>query len=233
VEPGAVVGEVEAQAHDAHPAVPACDAGRVRLPVRLLVLFAGCIVLGVGVAMLLTANLGSDGYSTLVRGLSLATGLAFWSANVVVGVIFLAVASWRRVYPGVGTVLQVVVVGAVVTWLLDVIDPPDSMLARIALLVGAMVVITVGITSYLGSQLGAAPIEAAGLAWDPPVPFRWSYSAVQLGGSLLGWWMGATIGAGTVAVIVLLGPMVNLASRLMRLDVHQGRTMEGSASASS
>jgi uncharacterized membrane protein YczE len=205
----------------------------VRLPLRLLVLFGGCLVLGLGVAMLLTANLGSDGYSTLVRGLSLATGLAFWSANLVVGVVFLAVAAWRGVYPGVGTVVQVVVVGAVVTWLLDVMDPPESMLARVALLVGAMLVIAVGITSYLGSQLGAAPIEAAGLAWDPPVPFRWSYSAVQLGGSLLGWWMGATIGAGTVAVIMLLGPMVTLTSRLMRLDVHQGRTVEGSASASS
>jgi uncharacterized membrane protein YczE len=50
----------------------------VRFPLRLLVLFAGCVVLGMGVAMLLTANLGSDGYSTLVRGLSLSTGLAFW-----------------------------------------------------------------------------------------------------------------------------------------------------------
>jgi uncharacterized membrane protein YczE len=199
----------------------------VRLPARFLLLLVGCAVLGVGVAMLLTADLGSDGYSTLVRGLSLATGLAFWSANVVVGVVFLAVSSSRRVYPGIGTVVQVVVVGAVVTWLLDVLDTPDSMVARVALLVAAMLVIALGVASYLGSQLGAAPIEAAGLAWDPPVPFRWSYSAVQLGGSLLGWWLGATIGVGTVAVIILLGPMVDLTGRLLRLDVHQGRTARG------
>jgi uncharacterized membrane protein YczE len=205
----------------------------VRLPARLLLLLAGCLVLGVGVAMLLTADLGSDGYSTLVRGLSLATGMEFWSANVVVGVVFLAVSSSRRVYPGVGTLVQVVVVGAVVTWLLDVMPTPDSMLARVALLVSAMLVIAVGVASYLGSQLGAAPIEAAGLAWDPPVPFRWSYSAVQLGGSLLGWWLGATIGVGTLAVIVLLGPMVDLTSRLLRLDVHQGRTAEGGVPARS
>ena len=146
----------------------------------------------------------------------------------VVGVIFLVASSARRVYPGVGTLVQVVVVGAVVTWLLGVMHTPDSMLTRVALLVGAMLVIAVGVASYLGSQLGAAPIEAAGLAWDPPVPFRWSYSAVQLGGSLLGWWLGATIGVGTLAVILLLGPMVDLTSRLLRLDVHQGRTAEGS-----
>ena len=73
----------------------------------------------------------------------------------------------------------------------------------------------------LGSHIGAGPAEAAALAWDPPVAFRWSYSVVQGGGALGGWLMGATIGVGTVAVIVLLGPAVDLAARLLRLDLHQ------------
>ena len=136
VEPGTVVGEIEAQPHPAHPAVPACNAARVRFPLRLLVLFTGCVVLGLGVAMLLTANLGSDGYSTLVRGLSLRSGLAFWSANLVVGVLFLAVAATRGVYPGLGTIVQVLLVGGVVTWLLQVFDTPGSLVARAVLLVG-------------------------------------------------------------------------------------------------
>jgi uncharacterized membrane protein YczE len=199
----------------------------VRLPTRLLVLLVGCLVLGVGVAMLLTADLGSDGYSTLVRGLSLSTGLAFWWANLLVGLVLLAVAATRRVIPGVGTVVQVVVVGGVVSWLLQVLETPDSLVTRALLLAVAMPVLALGIAGYLGSQLGAAPIEAAGLAWDPPVPFRWSYSAVQGGGALLGWWLGATLGVGTIVVIVLLGPMVDLASRWLRLDVHQGRTPRG------
>ena len=198
----------------------------MRLTGRFLVLLAGCVVLGVGVAMLLTADLGSDGYSTLVRGLSLSSGMAFWSANLLIGVVLLAVAATRRVIPGVGTVVQVLVVGGVVTWLLEAWDPPHSLTARIVLLVVSLPVLAVGIAAYLGSRLGAAPIEAAGLAWDPPVPFRWSYSAVQLGGALVGWWLGATIGVGTVAVILLLGPMVDLASRLLHLDVHQQRTGE-------
>jgi len=196
----------------------------VRLPARFVLLLGSCVVLGAGVAMLLTADLGSDGYSTLVRGLSLTSGLAFWSANLIIGVILLAMAAMRRVIPGVGTVIQVLVVGGVVTWLLDVLDTPDAMSARVALLVAAMPVLAVGIAGYLGSHLGAAPIEAAGLAWDPPVPFRWSYSAVQGGGAVIGWLMGATLGVGTVAVIVLLGPMVDLASRWLHLDVHQQRT---------
>ena len=62
---------------------------------------------------------------------------------------------------------------------------------------------------------------SSALAWDPPIAFRWSYSLVQGGGALGGWLMGATIGVGTLAVIFLLGPAVDLSARLMRVDLHQ------------
>ncbi len=81
--------------------------------------------------------------------------------------------------------------------------------------------LAVGIALYLGSHTGAGPAEAAALAWDPPVPFRWSYSVVQGGGALGGWLLGATVGVGTLAVILLLGPAVDLAARMMSLDLHQ------------
>ena len=56
------------------------------------------------------------------------------------------------------------------------------------------------------------------------MPFRWSYSAVQGGGAVAGWLLGATVGPGTLLVILLLGPLVDLTGRLLRLDVHQGTT---------
>ena len=185
-------------------------------------LLLGCVVLGAGVALFLTADLGSDGYSTLVNGIALSTGLAFWVANLLVGVVLVVLAAVRRVRPGVGTVVQVVVVGVAVSLLVELLDTPDGLGWRLLLLAAAFPVLPVGIAVYLGSHTGAGPAEAAALAWDPPVPFRWSYSAVQGGGALLGWLLGATIGLGTVAVIVLLGPAVDLASRVLRLDVHQG-----------
>jgi uncharacterized protein len=193
---------------------------------RFVLLVGGCIVLGIGVGLLLTADLGSDGYSTLVNGIALSTGLSFWLANLVVGVAFVAAAAARKVYPGIGTVVQVGLVGVTVSMTLDLMSTPDGWPARIALLVAAFPVLAIGIAAYLGSRTGAGPAEAAGLAWDPPVPFKWSYSAVQGGGALVGWLLGATIGAGTIGIIVLLGPLVDVAARLLRVDVHQGSTAE-------
>ena len=182
----------------------------------------GCVVLGTGVAMLLTADVGSDGYSTLVNGVSKATEISFLLANVLISLLFLLVAAVRRVYPGLGTIVQVVVVGWTVSFLIGVMDTHDDLVWQFALLAAAFPVLAIGIAAYLGAHTGAGPAAAAALAWDPPVPFKWSYSLVQGGGALVGWLLGATIGIGTIAVIVALGPAVDLASRLLRLDVHQG-----------
>ncbi len=186
-------------------------------------LFGGCVVLGVGVAMLLTADLGSDGYSTLVNGVSIGADIAFLVSNIAISVAFLVLAAARGLVPGLGTIVQVVVVGLTVSWLLPVLDTPGGVLGQALLLAAAFPVLAVGIAAYLGTHLGAGPAEAAALAWDPPVPFRWSYSAVQGLGAVVGWLLGATIGPGTVAVILLLGPAVDVASRVLRLDVRQDR----------
>lgn len=189
---------------------------------RLLVLTGGCLTLGAGVALLLGADLGSDGYSTLVNGLSLATGWPFIAANVLVSVGFLVLAAVRGLRPGLGTLVQIVVVGATVSVLLPLLPTPGPWWGQALMLAAALVVLAVGIAAYLGSHLGAGPAEGAALAWDPPIPFRWSYGMVQGGGALAGWLLGATIGVGTILVILALGPAVDLAARMLRLDVHQG-----------
>jgi uncharacterized membrane protein YczE len=55
------------------------------------------------------------------------------------------------------------------------------------------------------------------------VPFKWSYSVVQGGGALLGWLCGAAVGPGTLLVIFLLGPLVDLLSaRFAVLSIDRG-----------
>lgn len=192
-------------------------------PARLLLLLVGCVVLGVGVGLLLTADLGSDGYSTLVNGIARSGGWEFLVVNVAVSLVFLAVAAVRGLRPDVGTLVQVVVVGYTVSFVLDSVDTPGSGQARALLLLVAVPVLALGIAAYLGSQLGAGPAEAAALAWDPPVPFRWSYSTLQAGGAVGGWLLGAAIGPGTLVVIFLLGPLVDRTARLLRLDISAPR----------
>lgn len=79
------------------------------------------------------------------------------------------------------------VIRLVVSGLLDAFAQPDDLWARTVLLLLSFPVLAVGVAGYLASGTGAGPTEAAALAFDPPVPFRWTYSVVQGGGALLGW----------------------------------------------
>ena len=181
--------------------------------VQYVQLVLGCTVLGVGVALMLEAALGSDGYSTLVNGLTLASGLAFWQLNIVVGAVFVGLAWLRGTRPGPGTLVQWFFVGFVISGVMAAIPEVTSMPVRVAMLAAALVLMSVGVAAYLASATGAGPAEAMALAWDPPVAFRWSYNIVQFGGALVGWLLGAAVGPGTVLVFVLLGPSIDLVRR--------------------
>jgi uncharacterized membrane protein YczE len=101
------------------------------------------------------------------------------------------------------------------------LEEPEHLAWRFTLLALAFPVLAVGVAGYLGSGTGAGPTEAAALAWDPPLPFKWSYTIVQGGGALVGWLLGAAIGPGTLLVIMLLGPAVDLLSRRFTVfDIH-------------
>jgi uncharacterized membrane protein YczE len=196
-------------------AMRAESSSRAGLAGRAVQLVGSCLVLGTGVGMLLLAALGSDGYSTLINGLSLHFGMPFVIVNAIVGVVFVAVAWVRALRPGLGTIVQPVVVGFTVSAVLDTFAAPSHIAVRIALLAAALPVLAAGVAGYLGSGFGAGPTEAAALAWDPPLPFRWSYSVLQGAGAVVGWLLGAAIGPGTLVVIFLLGPFVELISRRM------------------
>jgi uncharacterized membrane protein YczE len=175
---------------------------------RYVQLVLACVVLGVGVALLLEAAMGSDGYSTLVNGISIASGVAFWQLNILVGAAFIGLAWVRGLRPGVGTVVQWFLVGFIISGVLVVVPDVQAPAGRVAMLLAALALITVGVAAYLASATGAGPAEAMALAWDPPIPFRWSYNLVQASGALVGWLLGAAAGPGTVAAFLLLGPAV-------------------------
>ncbi|MFN8044797.1 MAG: hypothetical protein U0Q08_01890 [Dermatophilaceae bacterium] len=181
-------------------------APSVRRPLQLVL---GCVVLGLGIALLLRARLGADGYTMLVSGLSGATGVAFWIVNTLCGALLVLLALARRHRPGVGTLVQPVVVGVTVSAVHDLMPAPESLAWRSAQFLAGFLVLCLGVAAYLAVDLGAGPAEGAALAFDPPLLFKWSYSIFQLVTTLVGWALGATLGVGTLIVIVGIGPVVD------------------------
>jgi uncharacterized membrane protein YczE len=191
------------------------QAARPPLAQRLVQLTLSCVVLGVGVAVLLDAALGSDGYSTLISGLTKTSGLPFALVNLGVGILLIALAWSRGTRPGVGTLVQTVVVGGSVSAVAPLLPTPDSLGPRFLELGIAFVLLSLGVAGYLASHTGAGPAEGAAIAFDPPLPFKWSYTVLQAVSALLGWALGAAVGPGTLIVSLLVGPTVDLFTRVL------------------
>ena len=145
-----------------------------------------------------------------------------------VGAASVSLAAARRVRPGLGTIAQVVLVGVVISVAARRAGALPDALAGTG---GGRSCwrsrsLAIGIAAYLGEQhRRAGRAEAAALAWDPP-SYRsaWSYSLVQGGGALGGWLLGATIGVGTIAVVVALGPARSTSpAGTLHLDVARRR----------
>jgi uncharacterized membrane protein YczE len=188
---------------------------RAPLSRRLVQLVLSCVVLGVGVAVLLDAALGSDGYSTLISGLTKTSGLPFVVVNGGVGILLIALAWGRGTRPGIGTVVQTVVVGGTVSAVAPLLPTPGSLGPRFVELAIAFVLLAVGVAGYLASHTGAGPAEGAAISFDPPLPFKWSYTVLQAVSALVGWTLGAAVGPGTLIVSLFVGPTVDLLTRVL------------------
>lgn len=171
-------------------------------------LIAACVLLGIGVGLVLTARLGSDGYSSLVNGFVRATGVPYAAVNPVIGFSAVLLAWVRHIRPGPGTIVHPMVVGSTVNVVLNSLDTPDAGITRVVLLVAGALVLAAGVAGYLDTELGAGPFE--GLALAVPLSFRLAYVLLQAVAATTGWILGADIGPGTLLVVFGVGPVIHL-----------------------
>jgi uncharacterized membrane protein YczE len=187
------------------------------MPRRTLQLLIGLPLFGVGTALTVEAGLGLDPWTVLAEGLSLRTGIGIgWVANLL-GVLVLLAWIPLRQKPGVGTVLNILLVGTALQLTVDLLPPIDGIGWRIAALFGGIA--TVGIASglYIGAQFGPGPRDGlmTGLHRRLGWPVWRARATVELSVLALGWLLGGTVGWGTLAFALLIGPCVDVALRLL------------------
>jgi uncharacterized membrane protein YczE len=162
-------------------------------------------VLGIGVGLVLTARLGSDGYSSLVNGAARRTGLPYAPVNWVIGFTLVVLAWWRGGRPGPATLAHPIVVGSVVDLVLATAPTLHGLLPRAVVLVAGVLLLSVGVVGYLATGLGSGPFEGAARALAA-IPFGWAYFVLQAAGAVIGWRLGADLGLGTVLVVFGVAP---------------------------
>jgi uncharacterized membrane protein YczE len=191
-------------------------------PARLGQLLLGLVLFGVGLWLGLVAGLGVGPWDVLTGGLAELLGTSFGRTSIVVSVIVLLVGMAAGVRPGIGTLLNVVVIGATIDLLLaspllaDLGDGP--LVLRFAVVLLGIAVVAVGSALYLGAHLGPGPRDGLMVAihtrtgWPVGVARAVLECAVLVVGVLLG----GPVGVGTVLFAFGIGPAVQVAFRLLQ-----------------
>lgn len=187
--------------------VPSPSELRRRLP-RLV---PGLVACGVGLALMVRADLGLGPWEALHQGLSERSGVPIGTMGILVGLVVLAFWVPLRQRPGVGTVCNVVLIGLVIDAVLAVAPEPERLVVRTACLVAGIVLMGVGSGLYIGAGLGPGPRDGlmTGLAGRGH-SLRLVRTLIELAALAAGWALGGTVGVGTIAFALGIGPLVQL-----------------------
>ncbi len=197
----------------------ASDAPVARWSRRLTQLYLGLALYGISAAMQVQAGLGLDPWDVLHQGIAHRLNHAIGTVSIVVGALVLLLWIPLRQRPGPGTLSNVVVLGLVLNATLTVLPPQHGYPARIGLLAGAILLCGLATGMYISAELGPGPRDGlmTGSARRTGLSVRFCRTLVELTVLGTGWFLGGTVGIGTVLFAVTIGPLSQLSLRLFAI----------------
>jgi len=177
--------------------------------------------------MLIDAELGAAPWDVFHTGVSDRTGISVGNVVIITGVALLLLWIPLRERPGLGTLLNAIVIGLVVDLTLPWVPDSANLTMRFALMIGGVVVIAVGSGFYIGAGLGPGPRDGlmTGLAkrhmFGRQISIRAARTGVEIAVLIAGIILGGSIGIGTAAFAFGIGPLVQVF--LPKLTMHETR----------
>ena len=179
-------------------------------PVRFARLMLGLVVFGAGEALLVASELGNSPWTVLAEGVALQTALAVGTATVAVSFVVLLLWVPLRQRPGLGTILNAIVVGLALDATLLLLPGDIWLGVRIAFVPLGIALVGLGSGLYLTSRFGPGPRDGlmTGLHRTTGLSLRVVRAGIEIGAVTVGFVLGGTVGVGTVAFAVAIGPAV-------------------------
>jgi uncharacterized membrane protein YczE len=194
-------------------AAPAATAPASRWrasPGRLARLLAGLVMFGAGEGLMVACALGNSPWTVFSEGLALQAGIGVGVATVALSFVVLLAWVPLRQRPGLGTIANAIVVGLAMEPVLALVEQPDGLVARAAMLAGGIALVAIGSGLYLTTFLGPGPRDGlmTGLHRVTGRPIGAIRMANETAVLVAGWALGGTVGIGTLAFALLIGPAV-------------------------
>lgn len=177
---------------------------------RLGQLLPGLVLFGIGIGLMVRAELGLSPWQVFHQGVSDNAGLAMGTVTILTGIIVLLGWIPLRERWGLGTILNVALIGNVLNWTLVAL-PNDlgTLFVRWAAMLGGVTLIGLGSGLYIGAGMGPGPRDGlmTGLA-RKGLHIGAVRTGLEISVLAIGWLLGGTVGIGTLAFAVAIGPLI-------------------------
>lgn len=204
------------------------------LTARLLYTIVGIILIGLAVAFVRIASLGTDPFTTLNLGLTAATGLRYGITSIITNTLATIIILFvdKRLI-GLGTVLNILLVGnisdIIVNFISEAFGPVESLWLRAVIAILSIVFLAFGAALNIVANLGVSPYDALPLVAETLAKGKFSFQnariALDFSAVGVGYLLGATIGAMTLITPFFIGPLlqffrVRLFVLLKKIEAH-------------
>ncbi len=172
----------------------------------------GLVIFGLGEALLIAAGAGVSPWTVFAQGLGLVMGLSIgWATFVVSAGVLLFWVPLKQV-PGIGTILNAVIISVVIETSLPYLPKPSAYGLQVIESIIGILMVGFGSGLYLIAHLGAGPRDGlmTGLQRVTDLPIAWVRTSIEIIVVLCGWLLGGTVGLGTVLFAFGIGPAVSI-----------------------
>jgi uncharacterized membrane protein YczE len=196
-----------------------------RMPRRLTQLVAGLVLYGFTMALMVRAKLGNDPWDVFHQGLSVRLGLSFGTVVILVGIVVLLLWIPLREMPGLGTVLNTILIGAAADVGLHLFTTPAALSGRVAYAGLGILGNGVATAMYIGAQLGPGPRDGlmTSLHRRSGLPIGLVRTGLEVTVVVVGLLLGGVFGIATLAYAVLIGPLVQVLLPKFIVDLDPAR----------
>lgn len=179
---------------------------------RLIQLYVGLVAFAFGEALIVEANLGVMSWDVLHQGLVRQLGLTIGQWSIIVGLVVLLLWIPLREKPGIGTVSNVLVIGACLDLFLHWLPAIDGLVPRIVLLVVGIVINGAATAAYIGARFGSGPRDGlmTGLVRRTGGSIRLVRTGIEVAVVIIGWVLGGNFGLGTALFALTIGPIIHV-----------------------
>ena len=178
---------------------------------QFIQVFSGTSLIGIGISLNYLANLGLGPWGVFHDGLSKTLGISYGRTIIITGVAVMLLWIPLKQKPGLGTIVDIFLVGIVADLIILNFELSDSIFLSLTLIAFGIILIGTGTAIYVGADLGAGPRDGVMVGLETiGLKIGTARNLIELFAFLTGWLLGGLVGYVTILFVIGIGPVVQI-----------------------